>query len=158
MYINKVILYGNLTKDPELKSLPSGMHVNSFSVATNRSVKDTVTGAKKDVPEYHNVVAFGKTAEVIHQYVKKGNPIYLEGRIQTRSWDGTDGKKNYRTEIVLDTFQFGPSLKNGTGQSNAPYTPSSSPSANNDGADQSTPDSGEVQYPDEDINPEDIPF
>ncbi len=158
MYINKVILYGNLTKDPELKSLPSGMHVNSFSLATNRSIKDSVTGAKKDVPEYHNIVAFGKTAEVIHQYVKKGNPIYLEGRMQTRSWDGTDGKKNYRTEVVLDTFQFGPSLKNGTGQSNAPFTSSNDSSSNNDGADQSIPDAGEVQYPDEDINPEDIPF
>lgn len=157
MYINKVILYGNLTKDPELKSLPSGIHVNSFSVATNRSTKDA-TGAKKDIVEYHNVVAFGKTAEVIHQYVKKGNPIYIEGRMQTRSWDGTDGKKNYRTEVVLETFQFGPKAGAGTGSSNAPYTPSSSPSANNDGADQSIPDAGEVQYPDEDINPEDIPF
>ena len=158
MYINKVILYGNLTKDPELKSLPSGMHVNSFSVATNRSIKDAATGAKKDIAEYHNVVAFGKTAEVIHQYVKKGNPIYIEGRIQTRSWDGTDGKKNYRTEIVLENFQFGPSLKSGNGQSNTPFTSSNNTSQNNDGADQSIPDAGEVQYPDEDINPEDIPF
>lgn len=151
MYINKVILYGNLTKDPELKSLPSGMHVNSFSVATNRSTKDA-SGVKKDVVEYHNVVAFGKTAEIIHQYVKKGNPIYIEGRMQTRSWDGADGKKNYRTEVVLDTFQFGPSSKNGVNPSNASY-------ANNDSTtDQSIPDTGEVEYPDEDINPEDIPF
>ncbi len=157
MYINKVILYGNLTKDPELKSLPSGMHVNSFSVATNRSIKDSATGAKKDIAEYHNVVAFGKTAEVIHQYVKKGNPIYIEGRIQTRSWDGADGKKNYRTEIVLENFQFGPSLKGGNGQSNAQSTSSNNASQNDD-ADQSIPDAGEVQYPDEDINPEDIPF
>jgi single-strand DNA-binding protein len=152
MYINKVILYGNLTKDPELKSLPSGIHVNSFSLATNRSTKDA-SGAKKDVVEYHNVVAFGKQAEVIHQYVKKGNPLYIEGRIQTRSWDGQDGKKNYRTEVVLESFQFGASAK--TGSSNAS-------SSNNDGADQSNPsnnqDVGEVQYPDEDINPEDIPF
>jgi len=158
MYINKVILYGNLTKDPELKSLPSGMHVNSFSLATNRSTKDA-SGAKKDVPEYHNVVAFGKTAEIIHQYVKKGNPIYIEGRIQTRSWDGQDGKKNYRTEIILESFQFGP--KGGAAgagsSSNAPFQ-SQAPSSNNDGADQSAPDAGEVQYPDEDINPEDIPF
>lgn len=156
MYINKVILYGNLTKDPELKSLPSGMHVNSFSLATNRSTKDA-SGAKKDVPEYHNVVAFGKTAEIIHQYVKKGNPIYIEGRIQTRSWDGQDGKKNYRTEIIVDSFQFGPKAGAGTGSSNAPFA-ASAPSGNNDGADQSVPDAGEVQYPDEDINPEDIPF
>lgn len=154
MYINKVVLYGNLTKDPELKSLPSGIHVNSFSLATNRSTKDA-SGAKKDVPEYHNIVAFGKQAEVIHQYVKKGNPIYIEGRIQTRSWDGQDGKKNYRTEIVLENFQFGPKGGN-TPSSNAPFTGSSS--SNNEGIDQSAPDAGEVQYPDEDINPEDIPF
>jgi len=154
MYINKVVLYGNLTKDPELKSLPSGIHVNSFSLATNRSTKDA-SGAKKDVPEYHNIVAFGKQAEVIHQYVKKGNPIYIEGRIQTRSWDGQDGKKNYRTEIVLENFQFGPKGGNAP-SSNAPFTGSSS--SNNEGIDQSAPDAGEVQYPDEDINPEDIPF
>ena len=157
MYINKVTLYGNLTKDPELKSLPSGIHVNSFSLATNRSTKDA-TGAKKDIPEYHNIVAFGKQAEVIHQYVKKGNPLYIEGRIQTRSWDGQDGKKNYRTEIVLENFQFGPSLKTGSGSSNAPFASETSSSNNNSSADQSVPDGGEVQYPDEDINPEDIPF
>ncbi len=157
MYINKVILYGNLTKDPELKSLPSGMHVNSFSLATNRSTKDA-SGNKKDVPEFHNVVAFGKQAEIIHQYVKKGNPIYIEGRIQTRSWDGQDGKKNYRTEIILDSFQFGPKGGVGTGTGSA-YQPAAASSSNNDGADQSTPDSGAaVEYPDEDINPEDIPF
>ena len=156
MYINKVILYGNLTKDPELKSLPSGMHVNSFSVATNRSTKDA-SGAKKDVPEYHNVVAFGKQAEIIHQYVKKGNPIYIEGRIQTRSWDGQDGKKNYRTEIILESFQFGPKGAAGTGGSYASSSSASTPSSND--ADQSAPAGAEeVQYPDEDINPEDIPF
>lgn len=156
MYINKVILYGNLTKDPELKSLPSGMHVNSFSVATNRSTKDA-SGAKKDVVEYHNVVAFGKQAELIHQYVKKGNPIYIEGRIQTRSWDGQDGKKNYRTEIMLESFQFGP--KGGASTSGS-YPSSSNSSASTAAGpdDQSVPDAGEVQYPDEDINPEDIPF
>lgn len=158
MYINKVILYGNLTKDPELKSLPSGIHVNSFSLATNRSTKDA-SGAKKDVVEYHNVVAFGKTAEIIHQYVKKGNPIYIEGRIQTRSWDGQDGKKNYRTEVILETFQFGPKSGASTGTSSAFSSQSNASSSNNDGADQSAPsEAGEVQYPDEDINPEDIPF
>lgn len=156
MYINKVILYGNLTKDPELKSLPSGMHVNSFSLATNRSTKDA-SGAKKDVVEYHNVVAFGKQAEIIHQYVKKGNPIYIEGRIQTRSWDGQDGKKNYRTEVILESFQFGPKSGASTSGSYPSQSQSSNPSTNNTD-DQSVPDAGEVQYPDEDINPEDIPF
>ena len=155
MYINKVILYGNLTKDPELKSLPSGMHVNSFSVATNRSTKDA-SGAKKDVVEFHNVVAFGKTAEIIHQYVKKGNPIYIEGRIQTRSWDGQDGKKNYRTEIILESFQFGPKGGAGTGTGASSSTSSAQQSSVDEN--QSPVEAGEVQYPDEDINPEDIPF
>lgn len=156
MYINKVILYGNLTKDPELKSLPSGIHVNSFSVATNRSTKDA-SGNKKDVVEYHNVVAFGKQAELIHQYVKKGNPIYIEGRIQTRSWDGQDGKKNYRTEVMLESFQFGPKGGASTGASNYGSSQSAASTPNN-ADDQSVPDAAEVQYPDEDINPEDIPF
>ncbi len=156
MYINKVILYGNITRDPELKSLPSGIHVNSFSIATNRVIKDQ-SGAKKDVTEYHNIVAFGKQAEVIHQYMKKGSGILVEGRMQTRSWDGQDGKKQYRTEVVLESFQFGP--KSG-GAATATTTASASSNASAD--DQEAPfpamqDEG-VKYPDEEINPEDIPF
>ncbi len=155
MYINKVILYGNITKDPELKSLPSGMHVSSFSVATNRSTKDA-SGAKKDVAEFHNVVAFGKQAEVINQYLKKGSAVYLEGRIQTRSWDGQDGKKQYRTEIVLETFQFGP-RGSGTGASGS-YNASDIPGSNDAGPMPGESKDAGVKYPDEDINPEDIPF
>lgn len=155
MYINKVILYGNITKDPELKSLPSGMHVSSFSVATNRSSKDA-SGAKKDVAEFHNVVAFGKQAEVINQYLKKGSAVYLEGRIQTRSWDGQDGKKQYRTEIVLENFQFGP-RGSGTGASSS-YNASDIPGSNDAGPMPGESKDDGVKYPDEDINPEDIPF
>ena len=111
MYLNKVQIYGNLTRDPELKSLPSGSAVVSFGVATNRTWKDK-DGSKKEQTEFHNLVAFGRTAEVIAQYMKKGKPIYVEGRIQTRSWEGKeDGKKQYRTEVVVETFQFGPSTR-----------------------------------------------
>lgn len=117
MYVNKAIIYGNLTKDPELKSLPSGIEVVSFSVATNRVWKDK-NGAKQEAADFHNVVAFGKTASLISQYMKKGSAIYVEGRLQTRSWDGADGKKNYRTEIVVEKMQFGPA-KGGTGASRA---------------------------------------
>lgn len=158
MYINKVTLYGNLTKDPELKSLPNGTHVSSVSVATNRTIKDA-SGSKKDIPEYHNIVAFGKQAELIHQYLKKGNPIYIEGRIQTRSWDGQDGKKQYRTEIVLENFQFGPKSA-GSGAGGSYSGGSSSGSQDNDTSSQDTGsvDIGTVKYPDEEINPEDIPF
>ena len=106
MYLNTVQLYGNLTRDPEMRALPSGQQVANFSVATNRTYKDK-DGQKKEQVEYHNVVAFGRTAEVIGQYLKKGRPIYVQGRLQTRSWD-KDGAKQYRTEIVLENFQFGP--------------------------------------------------
>ena len=147
MYINKVILYGNLTRDPELKALPSGAQVANFGLATNRVYKDK-NGAKQETTEFHNVVAFARSAELIGQYMKKGQPLYVEGRLQTRSWDGQDGKKNYRTEIVVDTFQFGP--KGGA-------TGSSAQNMSRD-EQQSHADAGEIQYPDEDINPEDIPF
>lgn len=149
MYLNKAILYGNLTRDPELKALPSGSNVVSFGLATNRTYKDK-NGAKQEATEFHNVVAFGRTAEVIAQYCKKGRPLYIEGRIQTRSWDDKEtGKKNYRTEIVIDTFQFG---ADGTKGSTA-----TGGSAASD--EQPMPSEGEaIKYPDEEINPEDIPF
>ncbi|MFA6278802.1 MAG: single-stranded DNA-binding protein [Candidatus Paceibacterota bacterium] len=149
MYLNKVFLYGNLTRDPELKALPSGGQVVNFGLATNRTYKDK-SGAKQESTEFHNVVAFGRTAEVIAQYVKKGRPIFIEGRIQTRSWDGKeDGKKQYRTEIIAETFQFGADAKGG----------GDSTSHRSSSGEQTAPkDANEIQYPDEEINPEDIPF
>lgn len=105
MYLNKAIIVGNITKDPELKSLPSGMKVCSFSVATNRVWKDT-NGAKQEATDYHNIIVFGKQAESTAQYMKKGSQIMVEGRIQTRSWD-KDNQKMYRTEIVAENVQFG---------------------------------------------------
>jgi single-strand DNA-binding protein len=148
MYLNKAFLYGNLTRDPELKALPSGQQLASFGLATNRTYKDK-EGQKQEATEFHNCVAFGRTAEVIAQYMKKGRPIFVEGRIQTRSWEGKeDGKKQYRTEIVVDTFQFGADAK-GAG----------APSANRENEEQSAPSEGDaIKYPDEEINPEDIPF
>ena len=149
MYLNKVFLYGNLTRDPELKALPSGSQVANFGLATNRTYKDK-SGAKQEATEFHNIVAFGRTAEVIAQYCKKGRPIFVEGRIQTRSWDDKEGgKKNYRTEIVIDNFQFGADggAKGGSGASRASHE------------EQPAPKDGEaIKYPDEEINPEDIPF
>jgi single-strand DNA-binding protein len=107
MYINKAIIYGNLTRDPELKSLPSGIQVASFSVATNRVWKDK-NGAKQESVDFHNVVVFGRQADLVSQYLKKGSGVFVEGRMQTRSWDGQDGQKKYRTEVVADRIQFGP--------------------------------------------------
>ena len=107
MYLNKTIIVGNLTRDPELKALPSGQKVVSFSIATNRTWKDT-EGAKQEAVEYHNLVAFGKQAEVIAQYCSKGSQLLVEGRIQTRSWEDKETtKKVYRTEIVVENFQLG---------------------------------------------------
>src|SRR3989338_6930627 len=120
MYLNKVFLYGNLTRDPELKALPSGSQVANFGIATNRTFKDK-NGQKQETTEFHNIVAFGRTAEVIAQYCKKGRPIFVEGRIQTRSWEGKeDGKKQYRTEIIVDNFQFGADGGKGTSTGSGP--------------------------------------
>ena len=159
MYLNKILLYGNLTRDPELKALPSGQQVASFGLATNRTFKGK-DGQQQEQTEFHNIVAFGRTAEVMGQYLKKGRPAFIEGRIQTRSWD-KDGVKQYRTEIVVDTFQFGPQAGGSEGGRSGGYAPSSQP-ARATGSDQSQeqmPDQGDaIQYPDEEINPEDIPF
>ena len=107
MYINKAQIYGNLTRDPELKALPSGSQVCSFSIATNRTWKNK-DGEKQEEVQYHNIVAFGKTAELVAQYMRKGSALLVEGRIQTRSWEAKDGGKRYSTEIVAENIQFGP--------------------------------------------------
>ncbi len=151
MYLNKAFIIGNLTRDPELKALPSGMSVASFSVATNRIWKDA-KGAKQESADYHNIVVFGRQAETAAQYLKKGSSVYVEGRMQTRSWDGQDGKKQYRTEVVADRVQFGD--RRGDGSSSP--APKSSPAAAKE--DNSLDNMPSMDYPDEEINPEDIPF
>jgi single-strand DNA-binding protein len=153
MNLNKAFIFGNLTKDPELKSLPSGTKVASFSIATNRVWKDK-NGAKQEDTTFHNVVAFGKQAETIAQYMKKGKSIFVEGRIQNRSWDDKDGTKKYRSEIVIENFQFGPNLS-GSGASGAVSKPSEGGSA---APKSKAPEMDTIEYPTEEINPEDIPF
>lgn len=157
MYLNKVQLYGNLTRDPEMRALPSGQQVANFSIATNRVYKDK-DGQKKEQTEFHNVVAFGRQADLIGQYMKKGRPLYVEGRLQTRSWD-KDGQKQYRTEIVAENFQFGPGRGDGGEGGGFGGGSRSSSSSRDDGRQEAAQDSGsQINYPDEDINPEDIPF
>ncbi len=107
MYINKAFVFGNLTRDPELRSLPSGNAVANFAVATNRVWKDK-EGTKREDAEFHNIVTFGRQAEIVSQYLRKGSSVFIEGRLQTRSWDDANGVKKYRTEIVADRVQFGP--------------------------------------------------
>jgi len=150
MYLNKALIIGNLTRDPELKAIPSGIKVCSFSVATNRVWKDK-NGARQEAADYHNVVVFGRQAETVAQYMKKGSQVMVEGRMQTRSWDdaGT-GTKKYRTEIIADRVQFGGGAPAGGSR---PASPSSTaePKAEDDSLDT-------IEYPDEQINAEDIPF
>lgn len=152
MYLNKVFLFGNLTRDPEQKSLPNGTAVTNFSLATNRIYKDA-NGAKQEQVEYHNIVVFGRQAETSGQYLKKGQGVMIEGRITTRSWDDkTTGEKKYRTEIVADAVQFGPksggpSPEGFAGNPN-PVTPAKS----------SAPELDTIDYGDTNINVDDIPF
>jgi len=145
MYINKAIIFGNLTRDPEMKALPSGTNVTTFGIATNRRYKDR-DGNYQDAVDYHNVVVFGRQAETSAQYLKKGNGAFVEGRLQTQSWE-RDGQKHYRTEIVAERVQFGP-RRDGSVAS-APATKAAE-------SDDKTP--APPTYPEEEINPDDIPF
>src|SRR4030067_1619216 len=102
MYLNKALVIGNLTRDPESRALPSGVQVATFSVATNRVWKDK-NGAKQESADFHNVVVFGRQAETVAQYMKKGSSILVEGRMQTRSWeDKTSGGKKHATRVIAD--------------------------------------------------------
>lgn len=117
---NKTILIGNLTKDPELKYIPSGQGVANFTVAVSRTytAKD---GEKKEEVAFIRIVVWGKLAEICNEYLKKGRRVFIEGRIQTRSWDGLDGAKRYATEVLAETVQFLGSKESGAeGQDKAP--------------------------------------
>lgn len=146
MYLNKAIVIGNLTRDPEVRALPSGVKVASFSVATNRVWKDK-NGAKQENVDYHNIVVFGRQADIVSQYMKKGSSILVEGRMQTRSWEDAGGQKKYRTEIIAERIQFGPRREGGS----APSFESQDTEDNKKAIDT-------IEYPEEEINPEDIPF
>ena len=148
MYLNKALLYGNLTRDPEMKSLPSGAKVTQFSLATNRVYKDQ-NGNRQEQTEFHNIVVFGRQAETSAQYLKKGQGVMIEGRIQTRSWDDqATGAKKYRTEIVAESVQFGSKL--GGGDSVSKDESESKPSPAND--------LDTIDYGDANVNVDDIPF
>jgi len=103
MNLNKAMIIGNLTRDPETKTTPNGINVTSFSVATNLIWKDA-NGQRQEKAEFHNVVAWRKLAEICAQYLKKGGKVYIEGRLQTRDWEGQDGVRRYRTEIIADNM------------------------------------------------------
>jgi len=146
MYLNKVIIIGNLTRDPELKSLPSGIQVTNIGVATNRVWKDK-EGNKQENTEFHNIVIFGRQAETTAQYLRKGSSVLVEGRLQTRSWE-SDGIKKYRTEIIAESVQFGPRRDSN----------SSTSTQTGDGVKIDNKEIETIEYPQEEIDPEDIPF
>lgn len=144
--MNKVILFGNLNRDPELRTTPSGQPVATLGLATNRRVKKDDQWV--DVPEYHTVVVWGRQAETSAQYLKKGSQVLVEGRLQTRSWE-KDGQKRYTTEVVSEQVTFGRAAGGGGGQSER-SSAATAPKAE--------PKDDAIDYPTEDINPDDIPF
>jgi len=107
MNLNKVFILGRLTADPQLRSTPSGAQVANFSIATNRVWND-VSGAKKESTEFHNVVVWGRQAEVASRFLVKGALVLIEGRLQTRDWEGKDGQKRKTTEVICERMQLGP--------------------------------------------------
>lgn len=143
MNINKATICGRVTKEIELRSLPSGSKVATFSVATNHSYK-TQSGEKKETTTFHNIVAFGRQAEVIAEYVVKGQELYIEGRIDNQSYDKKDGTKGYKSQVILEEFQFGQKPKG------------------SDSGYQKRVENNQAAVPkerdDEEINPDDIPF
>lgn len=149
MNLNKALIIGNLTRDPETRALPSGQSVVSFGVATNRVWKDA-SGEKKQAAEFHNIVAFGKLADICSQYLTKGKMVFIEGRIQTRTWQASDGQKRSRTEIVAENMQMGP---------RSTQSLQSQETRGVNTKNEEEPPLDTVEYPqDEAVNPDEMPF
>lgn len=157
--LNRAQIIGNLTRDPELRYTPSGQAVASFGVATNRVYTDSSSGEKKESVEFHDIVTWGKLAEICNQILSKGRKVYIEGRLQTRRWEGQDGVARHKTEIVADNMLVLDRPKE-WGASGS-YTPPASPAADFVPSAETSPDNfvepGNVAGG-ERVNPEDIPF
>ena len=153
--INKVILIGNLGKDPEVRFTPGGQAVANFNIATSESWNDKTTGQKVEKTEWHRIVVWGKLAELCGEYLKKGRQCYVEGRLQTREWTDKEGQKKYTTEVVANTVQF---LGGGPGRAEGGYQ--GAPKGNDSGSGGGN-DSGGGTPPDDMGGPppaDDIPF
>ena len=165
MNLNKAMIIGNLTRDPETRNTPQGQTVTSFSVATNLVWTDS-SGQKQEKVEYHNVVAWRKLAEICAQYLRKGSKVFIEGRLQTRDWEGQDGVRRYRTEIVAENMIMLDRAGSGGGgnQNFAAPTPQAAPAQNNNQADTAIPMADDNQSggsggnDDDEIKIENIPF
>lgn len=155
MNLNKIIIVGRVTSNPELKALPSGQSVVNFGMATNRYWTDK-EGKKQESAEFHNIVAFGRTAEVLEQYVGKGGLLLVVGRNVTRNWEDKDsGKKMYRTEIHVEEFQLAPKALSGDSEGGTERARAKKKA--DDEFENFGKDDGKVEA-EEGINPEDIPF
>ena len=150
MNLNKAIIIGNLTKDPEVRNTPTGKSVASFTVATNQVWNDA-QGQKQTQAEFHNIVAWGRLSEIVSQYLTKGGLVMVEGRIQTRSWDDQQGAKHWKTEIIAENIQLGP-RNSGSGSFNKPS------GYNSDSTSQSVSQPKTNNGGDDEIRVEDIPF
>lgn len=161
MDLNKVMIIGRLTRDPELRSTPNGASVCQIGLATNYVYTNQQTGQKVEQVEYHSVVLWRKLAEIANQYLKKGQRVYIEGRLQTRSWDAQDGSKRSKTEIVGDNMIMLDGGRAGGNDSGSNFTPRPNNTPANNGVEQSFP-AEELptiqQGGGEDISVEDIPF
>lgn len=153
--LNKVTLIGNLTRDPELRFTPQGTAVCSFGLATNRSWT-TEGGEKKEETEFHRIVAWNKLAELCSQLLQKGRKVYVEGRLQTRNWTGTDGVAHSTTEIVIEDMILLDSKKVGEAASSHQASVADDSQVKSQPAKEQTPEVSEA--PSQDINPDDIPF
>ena len=152
--VNKVILLGNVGKEPEIKSTPGGMTIATFSIATSDRAKDK-DGNYQDRTEWHNLVAFQRTAEIVRDYVKKGSKLYVEGKIQTRSWDDkTSGEKKYRTEIIVNDI----SLLSGRGDEGGGGGGGYSRQSSGSGSYEQRAPAQQEDYADTGITDDDIPF
>ncbi|MEK7580446.1 MAG: single-stranded DNA-binding protein [Patescibacteria group bacterium] len=145
MNINKALICGNTTRDPEVKTTPNGHNVATFSVATNRAWVNKTSGQKQEEVDFHNIVAWGRLAEIVGQYLKKGGLVFVEGRIHTRSWEDQGGVKKYRTEIIAERIQLGP--RSGMARDESTETGSAE-----------IPEETEQNKTEEEINVDEIPF
>lgn len=154
MSLNRVQLIGNLTRDPEARQIPGGQMVVTLSIATNLTWTDQ-SGQKQTKTEYHNVVVWRKLAEICNQYLKKGGKVFVEGRLQTRSWDGEDGVKRYRTEIVADNMIMLDSRGSATG---APMMDREAGGIDQPRAEDFGPEPVAVGAGDDEVSIDDLPF
>lgn len=163
MNLNKVFLIGNLTSDPETRNTPSGDTVCTFRMATNRIWNDKKTGERQQKTEYHTVVTWRKLADIASQYLAKGRMVFIEGRIQTRTWEDSSGNKHYKTEIIAENLQLGPRPTN-SGQATTSTTKTTKPMGSNkkkekENPKESTEDIPTIEEGDEgEIDVNNIPF